>query len=138
MRGFGVSSWPGWRDLAALQHSAALISPAIPAAASRWPMLVFTEPITSGAAGGAPGAEHAPSAPTSIGSPSGGAGAVGLDVADSLGATPASAQRRADHRLLRRAVRRGQAVLRPSWLTAVPRITAQDAIAVAVRRRRAA
>ena len=54
------------------------------------------------------------------------AGAVRFDVArPAVGATPARAQRLANHRLLRRAVRRRQPAARPSWFTAVPRITAR-------------
>ncbi len=44
----------------------ALISEAMPAAASRWPMLVFTEPSTHSG----PAASASASAATSIGSPS--------------------------------------------------------------------
>ncbi len=51
--------------------STALISPAIPAAASRWPTLLFTEPISSGRPGGRAAPRTSPSARASIGSPSG-------------------------------------------------------------------
>ena len=43
----------------------------MPAAASRWPMLVFTEPIQHGWSAGRPAESTAPSALASIGSPTG-------------------------------------------------------------------
>jgi hypothetical protein len=48
-----------------------LIRPAMPAADSRWPMLVFTEPIISGRSAVCVAPKTAPSARISIGSPSG-------------------------------------------------------------------
>ncbi len=51
--------------------STTLATPARPAAASRWPMLVLTEPMMSGRAASRPGPSTAPNAPTSIGSPRG-------------------------------------------------------------------
>ena len=62
--------------------STTLIRPAMPAAASRWPMLVLTEPTSSGALGARSSPSTAPSACTSIGSPSGVPGAVRFDVVD--------------------------------------------------------
>ena len=47
-----------------------LMTPAIPAAASRCPIFVFTEPINSGRPGSRPAPSTAPAAWTSIGSPS--------------------------------------------------------------------
>ena len=56
----------------AASASTTLISPAMPAAASRWPMFVFTEPIEQRVVGARRPAEDARRAPaTSIGSPSG-------------------------------------------------------------------
>ena len=52
------------------RHSTTLIRPATPAAASRWPMLVLTEPTQHAPLGRAL-PKTAPSAATSIGSPSG-------------------------------------------------------------------
>ena len=49
-----------------LEAKMTFISPAMPAAASRWPMFVFTEPIQSGSRRGP---NTAPMAPISIGSP---------------------------------------------------------------------
>ena len=58
-----------------------MISPATPAAASRWPMLVFTEPTRSGASAPA-GAERGGERLHLDRVAERGAGAVGLDVAD--------------------------------------------------------
>ena len=60
MCGLGVSKCRLRRNLTPCRSdSATLIRPAIPAAASRWPMLVFTEPIAQRPIGGPAGAEHA-------------------------------------------------------------------------------
>ena len=68
--GFGVVEVQVRRNLVMLAaQSTTLIKPAIPAAASRWPMFVFTEPTSSGRSAARP-AKTAPSARTSIGSPS--------------------------------------------------------------------
>ena len=66
-------------------------------------------------------ADTAPRAPTSIRSPSG-VPVPCLDVADLAAARVG--QRGADHVFLRRAIGRGQAAARPSWLMALPRTTA--------------
>ena len=102
-----------------------LISPAMPAAASRWPRLVLTEPTSSGWSAGAAPAEGGAQGLDLDRVAERRAGAVGLDVADGRRRDAAVGQRGADDRLLRRAVRRGQAAAGPSWLTAVPRMTAR-------------
>ena len=61
---------------------AALIRPAMPAAASRWPMLVFTEPMAQNCFGCPARRKARVRAAISTGSPIGGGGAVGLDAAD--------------------------------------------------------
>ena len=91
--------------------STTLIRPAMPAAASRWPMFVFTEPTSSGRSACAAVAEHRAQRVHLDRIAERRAGAVRLHVAD---VAPARCRRRAsalaDHRLLRRPVRRGQAV----------------------------
>ena len=68
----GSASWKcrcgGMRSCCS--DSTTLISPATPAAASRWPMLVLTEPISSGVVAARPAPSAPASACTSIGSPS--------------------------------------------------------------------
>ena len=49
MCGFGFEKWRLGGIWACLRTSIALISPAMPAAVSKWPRLVFIEPIGSGA-----------------------------------------------------------------------------------------
>ncbi|MDQ1017853.1 hypothetical protein QFZ43_004402 [Streptomyces afghaniensis] len=49
---------------------AVLMNPAMPAAASRWAMLVFTEPMTSGSSAWRPAPRTAPRECASMGSPS--------------------------------------------------------------------
>ncbi len=68
MYGFGVWKWSDAGISPRSSASTVLMRPAIPAAASRWPMLVFTDPIESGRA--RPSPSTAASASTSIGSPS--------------------------------------------------------------------
>ena len=58
----GMASW--------CSDNTTLMKPATPAAASRWPILVLTEPISSGLFGSRPSPRTRPSARTSIGSPS--------------------------------------------------------------------
>ena len=58
-------------DVAVFEDSAVLISPATPAPASRWPMLVFTDPISSGSVAGRSEASALARARTSTGSPTG-------------------------------------------------------------------
>ena len=83
-----------WRSI-----STALIRPAMPAAASVWPMLVFTEPTRSGSARGrrtrARQRVHLDRVAQR------GAGAVRLDVVDGGGREAGVGERRADHGLLR-------------------------------------
>ena len=107
--------------------STVLIRPATPAAASRWPMLVLTEPEGAEAAARRCRARNAwVSAATSIGSPSARAGAVRLDVADRVrGRRPPTPCATRDHRRLAVDARRGEADLgRAVVVDAVPRITA--------------
>ena len=62
-----------------------LISPATPAAASRWPTLVFTEPTTRGLLGRPRGAEDGGQRMRFDGVAELGSGAVGLDIVDRFG-----------------------------------------------------
>ena len=71
MRGFGSVKCRLAGRRRCLSDSAALISPAMPEAASRWPMLVFTEPTRQGAARVPAVPSTSPRAPASIGSPTG-------------------------------------------------------------------
>ena len=112
----GMVSWASAR--------VALRTPAIPAPASRWPMLVLTEAITQGAARpGRPNSSRRVS--TSIGSPS------GVPVPWASMWSTASAVRSASARARRitsrwlRPLGAVRLVLRPSWLTALPRRMAQ-------------
>ena len=101
--------------------STVLIRPAIPAAAWVWPMLVFTAPTGSGAARPP---NTSPSAPSSISSPSGVPEPCASTYARSAGSACAAARAR---RITSTWAPRFGAVrplLRPSWFTAEPRITA--------------
>ena len=119
--------------------STTLISPAMPAAASRWPMFVLTEPMQQRPVGGAALAEHRAERLHLDRIAERGAGAVRLDVAD-----VARARRRrrasacADHRLLRRAVRRRQPAAAPVLVDGRAANDREDAIAVGHARRAAA
>ena len=62
------------------RESTTLMSPAIPAAASRCPMFVLTEPTMAGRPGSRPGAQHGAEGARLDGVAERGAGAVGLDV----------------------------------------------------------
>ena len=69
MAGFGVAQCSDGATRPARNASTAFSSPAMPLAASRWPMLVLTDPMVSGRDRRAPSAS--PSAAASIGSPAG-------------------------------------------------------------------
>ena len=69
MSGFGFRKCRCFGITPRLIASTALIRPATPAAGSRWPIFVFTEPISSGRSGSRPLPYTAAVAPTSIGSP---------------------------------------------------------------------
>ena len=83
-----------------------------------------------------PAPSTAASAFTSIGSPKRSAGAVRLDVADICAAGSAPAQRCADHGLLGRAIRRGQAVAATVLIDRAAADQRQNPIAVARASRR--
>ena len=108
-------------------------SPATPAAASRWPTLVFTEPTTSGSLAGAPGAVDGAEGLHLDRVAEGGAGAVGLDVADVAGVDAGVGQRGADDRLLRRPVRRGEAAAGAVLVDGRAADDGEDAVAVGLR-----
>ena len=112
-----------------------LISPAIPAAASRWPTLVLTDPMTSGDAGSRPSRKTLASALTSIGSPSGVPVPCASTYCTSCGTTPAADERLPDHGLLRGTVGRGQAVAAPILVDGGSANDGDDAIAVLDRAR---
>ena len=137
MRGFGCREVQVRRDrLVAAAPAPTLMRPAMPAAASRWPMLVLTEPIEQRPVGRAPVAEHR---------------AERLDFDRDrraacrcraprrsrcrAGCEPGVAERLAQHRLLGGTVRGGQAAAAPVLFTAEPRITARMRIAVRDARR---
>ena len=96
-------------------------------------MFVFTEPTSSGRSGAAPRPGTAPRACTSIGSPSEVPGAVGLDVVDVSRARARVRERCADHRLLRRAVRRREPAAAPVLVDGGAADHRQDAVAVGER-----
>ena len=89
----GIARW--------CRASAALIRPATPAAASRWPMFVFTEPRTQGRAGVAALGEHGAERGELDRIAERGAGAVGLDVIDLARGDAGVPVGRAQDRLLR-------------------------------------
>ena len=76
-------------------------------------MFVFTEPIISRLPAAAPGTERGAERLRLDRVAEGGAGAVGLDVADVGGLDAGVGEGGADHRLLRRPVRRRQPVAAP-------------------------
>ncbi len=81
-----AGSWP--REML----SATFSSPAMPAAPSRWPMLVFTEPTSSGCSGDRSRPSAAPSAAASTGSPARVPVPCSSTYWTSAGRTPARAQ----------------------------------------------
>ena len=85
MAGFGVSRLAIGGIARACRHKAALIRPATPAAASRWPMLALTEPTTHGPLRRTAAADHRAEGARLERVADGGAGAVRLDVADARG-----------------------------------------------------
>ena len=93
-----------------LERSATLINPAMPAAASRWPRLVLTEPMRHGLSGRRSSASTAPSAFASIGSPSGVPVPCASTYWTSAGRDAGASDRLRAARLPARAVRRHQAV----------------------------
>ena len=106
--------------------STTLISPATPAAASVWPMLVFTEPSSSGRSAGRSRHSAAPSAPH--------LDRVAEQACRCRGPRRSSRRRRRRRRRPGRRRRRAPATgplgavsppLRPSWFTAEPRMTAR-------------
>ncbi|KYG11147.1 hypothetical protein BE21_58200 [Sorangium cellulosum] len=70
IRGLSVRKLRFFGMRSCASESAALIRPATPAAASRWPMLVFTAPSTQRMPSEREGPTIARSASTSMGSPS--------------------------------------------------------------------
>ncbi|CAM5244540.1 hypothetical protein SGRI78S_06053 [Streptomyces griseus subsp. griseus] len=87
MRGFGVRKWRLGGMTPWCTASAALTSPSTPAAGSRWPKFVFTEPMRSGA--GRSGPNTVPSAPASVTSPRGVPVPCASTYDTACGATPA-------------------------------------------------
>ena len=86
-----------------------LMTPAMPAAASRWPMLVLTEPsVTRRSAGRPPTTAASASQLDRVAQRR--AGAVGFDVRDVVGAQCGVGQCLAHYGLLRQTARRGQHV----------------------------
>ena len=102
-----------------------LIRPAIPAAASRWPIFVFTDPISSGRLASRPSPSAAPAAWTSIGSPSDVPVPCASRYPTSPAATPAHSSASAMTRCWATPFGTVKPPDAPSWLTALPRITAR-------------
>ena len=105
-------------------ESTTLIRPATPAAASRWPMLVLTDPMRSGRMRGAP-VNAAARARTSIGSPSEVPVPCASTYATSWAATPALASASRITVSCAGPLGAVSPALRPSWFTALPGITAR-------------
>ena len=102
-------------------------------------MFVLTDPIASGRSDRPPCAEHRAQRPHLDGIAERRPGAVGLDVADtSSGLHAAARERLADHRLLRRAVRRGEPAAAPVLVHGAAADHRQNAIAVGAARPTAA
>ena len=103
------SRFPGWADRSAgcrgcgdgESASAALISPAMPAPASRWPMFVFTEPIRQGSFAGPAVGQNPSQCPGLDRVAHRRAGAVGLDILDRRRADTRVAARLAEQVFLR-------------------------------------
>ena len=104
-RSGGSPGWPRW-----CRASAALIRPATPAAASRWPMFVFTEPTMQGRPRRRPSASTAPERGELDRIAQRRARAVGLDVIDLARGDAGVPVGRAQDRLLGLPARGRQAV----------------------------
>ncbi|MEQ1506347.1 MAG: hypothetical protein ABMB14_29220 [Myxococcota bacterium] len=102
-------------------HNATFSSPATPAAVSRWPKFVLTEPRCTGRT---TSANTAFSASTSIGSPSGVPVPWASTYPTSDGSTPAFRSAARITACWAAPFGAVSPLLRPSWFTAVPRITA--------------
>ena len=101
------------------------MTPAIPAAASRCPMFVFAEPINSGWPGSRPAPSTAPAAWASIGSPSDVPVPCASRYPTSLGSRSARFSASAITRCWATPFGTVKPPDAPSWLIALPRITAR-------------
>ncbi len=104
--------------------------PATPAAASRWPMFAFTDPIMQRRIGGPRLAEHARQRLDLDRIAERRAGAVRLHIADLVRRHSCIGQCLADHRLLRGAVGRGEPVAAAVLIRGGATDHGDDAIAV--------
>ncbi|SCE30597.1 hypothetical protein GA0115236_147210 [Streptomyces sp. IgraMP-1] len=107
-----------------LRASAVLMSPAMPAADSVCPMLVLTDPTWQAAPGARPSARTWARALASMGSPTGVEVPWASTYWRSPGVTPASAQTRRTREIWASALGTVMPLVRPSWLTPLPRMTA--------------
>ena len=131
--GSGSRGWP--ESCRCCTASTALMNPAMPAAASRWPRLDLTAPTSSGASAGTAAAQHGAERAGLDGIAQQRAGAVGLDVVDVAGFDAGVGVGRAQHRHLGGRVGGHQSV---GAAVLVDRRTADDRqhpVAVALRRR---
>ena len=118
-------------DLAVLQHEHGLDQPGDAGGGLEMPEIGLGRAQIAGRSRRARGAPTvAASASTSIGSPSGVAGAVRLHVTDSRGRQLAVASASRTSACWARPFGAARTVEWPSWLTAEPRMTRQDAVAV--------
>jgi len=111
------------RDLPCSSDSTTLMTLVTPAPASRWPRLVFTEPIIRGSVGARPSQSGVQRADFDRVSQRG-AGAVRLHVRDVLRRQAGVFERRAYHRFCDGPLGTVRPPLAPSWLAAIPRMTA--------------
>ena len=124
--GFGSEKWRLGGTSRCSRHSTALISPAMPEAASVWPMFVLIEPVQARPPGRAPLAEDLAERGELDGIAHPRAGAVGLDVADAARLHPRRLVRPAQHGACTVGLGATSSPLPcPSLLTALPRITAR-------------
>ena len=123
--GFGVSKCRCGGISPSRIASSTLITPASPAADSRWPMLVFTEPSSSGRSGSRPSPYTAAAACTSMGSPSSVPVPCASRYATSEAAIPARPSASRITRSCAGPFGTVSPALAPSWFTAEPSTVAR-------------
>ena len=101
----------------------------MPAAASRWPTFVFTDCTSSGRSGDRPAPNTARRARTSIGSPSVVPVPWHSTKETASGSSRGVGERARITASWAAAFGAVRPLLRPSWLTLVPRMTAEDPVA---------
>ena len=135
MCGLGVGEVQMGRDLAVLQRQDDLDQPAMPAAASRWPILVLTEPTSSGWLGRRPGPKTAPAPAPRWDRPARCRCRGPRHSRVGAAARPALARAARITASCAGPLGAVSPLLRPSWLTAEPRITARMLVAVGTAHR---